>query len=667
MKRFFTVLSFFCIFFAALNTSAEDTTPPIGVITVHSPKPIAARTSNGARLWNLQDADILSVVNEVSLETGKNFVVDPRVSGKISLISSKPIKPDQVYDIFLSVLGLLGYSAVPSGNIVKIVPNMESSEYATRVADSKAPGKGDEVVVRVIPLENVAANQIIPVIRPMLPQWSNVASYAPGNVLILLGRAGNLTRIIDVIRHVDKASNSMIDVIPLHRASAAQVANVLTNLQNTGRAAGDVPQVSVAADERTNSVLLGGNQSARAHMKTLIAQLDTPATGGQGNTEVVYLKYLQAKTFAPILSKIAKNIQGKDSSSDTDTTSTTTSTAATASASTAKTLTKSETSASIQAEPTTNAIIITAPLSLMTALRSVISKLDIRPAQVLVEAVIVEINMDDLKNLGIMWGARTTDQDTGASTTGASPLVSFPPMGAGTFGVIPNTSIRAVLSALQTTNGANILSTPSIVVLDNHKAVLAVGQNIAEQNGAYSTTGSTATVTPFNTFDRKDVVLKLAVIPQINLANSVRMTISLSNDTLQNPLNPGLNPTINTSKIQNSVIINTDEVLVLGGLMSNTLLETVNKIPIVGDIPILGVLFRQSIKQYQKKNLIVFIKPIIMHNAEDTQNITLTKYNYARNLQINQPADINKNKDSRLDHILPLWKNNVTIPRPFES
>ncbi len=661
MRRLFALLITLLALCSALAVFAQKTISPETVIKVKE------SAANHARLWNLQDADILSVVNEVSLETGKNFVVDPRVSGKISLISSKPIRPDQVYDIFLSVLGLLGYSAIPSGNIVKIVPNMESGEYATRVANSNAPGKGDEVVVRVIPLENVSANQIIPVIRPMLPQWSNVASYTPGNVLILLGRAGNLNRIIDVIRHVDRASNSTIDVIPLHRASASQVAAVLTNLQNAGRSSGDVPQVSIAADERTNSILLGGNQAARARMKTLVMQLDTPASGAQGNTEVIYLKYLQAKTFAPILGKIAKNIQGKDLSIDTDVSATSSSTNNTSTAvSKSKSVTESNLT-SIQAEPSTNALIITAPPSLMSALRTIVCKLDIRPAQVLVEAIIVELNMDDLKNLGILWGSQASNAFGLTSTIGASPVVSFPPLGAGTIGIIPGTSIRAVLSALQSTNGANILSTPSVVVLDNHKATLAVGQNIAEQSGSYSTTGTTATVTPFNTIDRKDVVLKLAVIPQINLAHSVRLTLALSNDTLQNPLNPGLNPTINTSSIKNSVIVNSDDVLVLGGLISNTLTETVNKVPILGDIPILGTVFRQSVQQYQKRNLIVFIKPVILRTEDELETITNTKYNFARNMQIEQPNTVSKQKNSKLDFILPPWKNDTSIPRPFES
>lgn len=675
MRQFFIFLLIFSMLCASSEAAApvDASLKPLSTPAKNpAPATVATQETPEGRLWNLQDADILSIINEVSLETGKNFVVDPRVSGKISLISSKPLKPDQVYDVFLSVLGILGYSAVTSGNVVKIIPNMESGEYATRVADRLSPGKGDEIVVRVIPLENISANQIIPTIRPMLPQWSNVSSYAPGNVIILLGRAGNLNRIIDVIRRIDRASNSSIDVIPLHRASASQVASVLSNLQNAGRANGDVPQISIAADERTNSILLGGNQSARARMRCLVTQLDNPASGSQGNTEVIYLKYLQAKTFAPTLGKIAQNMLGKNGGgvSDTDT-STTAAPAATTTTTTVKAKLP-ENYTNIQAEPSTNSLIITAPPSIMTAIRTIVTKLDIRPAQVLVEAIIVEMDENDLKNLGIQWGSTNPNSNNNNaaqfSTIGAASDVTFPPLGAGTYGIIPGVPIRAVLSALQNKTGVNILSTPSVVVLDNRKATLSVGQNIAIQNGAYSTTGSTATVTPFNTFDRKDVVLKLVVTPQINLGNAVRLTLSLSNDTLQNPINPGLNPNINTSKIENSVIINSKDVLVLGGLMSNSLTESVDKVPILGDIPLVGNVFKHTNREYRKKNLIVFIKPMIMYSSEDAETITNTKYNLTRNAQITQAEDIARDSTSpRVDNVLPLWKNNVTLPKPFEN
>ena len=633
------------LFLFITNSIAAETTPP--ATTTHD-KP--------SRLWNLQDADILSIINEVSVETGKNFVVDPRVNGKISLISSKPIKPSEVYNLFLSVLELLGYSAIPSGNVVKIVPNMESPELAGRVASRQNPGKGDEVVVRVIPLHNVNASQVIPIIRPLLPQWSNVSAYTPGNVLIVLGRAANLKRIDEIIRDIDKESSNDIDIVPLHQTSAAQLANVLTNLQNASRASGDTPQVSIAPDERSNSILISGNRAARLRTRLLVHQLDVPSAGAQGNTQVVYLRYLQAKDFAPILGKIAQNILSKDASSYAGTAG------GQANYGGAAPKSGSENTTSIQAEPNTNAIIITAPPRLMTALASIVARLDIRPAQVLVEGIIVEIDQDDTKNLGIQWGSLTTPNAESNITTNG-----FLPLGMGSFGIIPDTQIQAILGLLQQKSGVDILSTPSVVVLDNQKATLAVGTQVTDQTGQYATTGSATTVTPFNTFNRLNVELKLEVTPQINLGDAVRLKIILKNDTLKNPDNPGLNPTVNTSQISNSVIVNSKDVLVLGGLISNNITDSVDKIPVLGDIPLVGLLFQHKTRRLEKKNLMVFIKPTIIHDKNDAQAITHTKYDLSRQAQINWPEDLSNQAKQKLQNILPPWKNDVKLPKPFNE
>jgi general secretion pathway protein D len=661
---FITTLTLLAAFSTSSSLAEEITAvvqpaAPI-VATVPSQKP---EKSPEGRLWNLQDADILSVINEVSLETGKNFVIDPRVSGKISLVSSKPIKPQEVYEVFLSVLGLLGYSAIASGNVVKIVPNMESGEMATHIATNKAPGRGDEVVVRIIPLENTSAVQLLPVVRPMLPQWSNISAYAPGNVLILIGHAANLQRIVSVIQNIDNKASNSIEMIKLHQASAAQVAAVLTNLQNTARANGDTAPVSVAADERSNSILLSGNKSSRLHMRTLISELDAPTTGTQGNTEVIYLRYLQAKTLAPILGKIAQNIVHSGNTN-------TTAVAAAANAANNASANKNdipENTTNIQAETNTNALIVTAPPTLMKSIKAIVTKLDIRPAQVLVQAVIVEIDQNDLHNLGIQWGARNPGNPDENPMGGASTSVSFPPLGEGTLGIIPHTQIRAVLSILQNKTGVNILSTPSVVVLDNKKATLKVGQEVPQQTGTYATTGTTGTVTPFNTIQDKAVVLQLDVIPQINLGNAVRLQINLKNDTLQNPDNPGLNPVINTSQIQNSVIVNSDDILVIGGLISNNITESVDKIPILGDIPGFGILFTHKRRTLEKKNLVAFIKPIIIYNSAEATAITNTKYDNVRQAQINWPVDLSDEGRQKLENILPLWKNNVVLPQPFEQ
>lgn len=630
---------------------------------------------SGKRLWNLQEADILSVINEVSQETGKNFVVDPRVNGKISLISSKPLRKDEVYQVFLSVLGILGYSAIPSGDVVKIVPNMESGELATAVATNLSPGKGDEVVVRVIPLENVSAMQLIPVIRPLLPQWSNISSYAPGNVLIVLGRASNLDRVLSIIQDVDKASNSGIQIVPLRHASAPQVALVLNNLQNSARSAGESSPVSIAVDERSNSILLGGPKAMRLRMRVLISQLDGPSASPSGNTEVVYLRYLEAKNLAPLLGKIAQNILGKDTGGhDAGLALPTLPTSMPGGNSPAAGNGSKEASAApinstnIQAEPNTNAIIITAPPALMSAIKSIIAKLDVRPAQVLVEAIIAEIDESNLTSLGIQWGTRVPD-DKSLSADGQGGLpTAFPSYGAGVVGIIPYVKIKALLSLLRNQSGVNILSTPQIVVLDNQKATIEIGQMVPTQTGSYATSGTGGAVspTPFNTTDYKNVTLKLDVTPQINLGNSVRLTIALKNDTLQNPLNPGNNPLINTSKISNKVIVASDDVLVLGGLISNTSNENINKVPVLGNMPIIGPLFQQKTSRQQKKNLMVFLKPVIMKNNDDSMTISEMKYSTMRSAQANFRDELREIGDDPLHSRMPPFKGKKDLPDPYE-
>lgn len=632
---------------------------PSSQLTLKKDDIVSESVKPAKRLWNLQDADIMSVITEVSQETGKNFVVDPRVSGKISLISSKPLRQAEVYQVFLSVLGVLGYSAIPSGNVIKIVPNMESGEQATTVATKHLPGKGDEVVVRVIPLENVSASQLIPVLRPLLPQWSNISAYTPGNVIILLGRASNLNRINSIIEDVDKASTSGIQMIPLHRASAPQVATILNNLQQAARAAGESASVSIAVDERSNSILLGGPKAMRLRFRVLISQLDGSSQAPSGNTEVVYLRYLEAKTFAPLLSKIAANILGKSSGSQYDSSSSTTASGSSSATTTVKD--SSSNSANIQAEPSTNAVIITAQPALMQALKAVITKLDIRPAQVLVEAIIAEIDENNLTSLGIQWGGVAPEEQS----SNVSPL-QFPPLGAGIIGLIPKMEIQAVLSVLRNQSGVDILSTPSIMVLDNQKAYIEIGQDVPTQNGSYATTGNTGTVTPFNTTQYKPVTLRLDVTPQINLGASVRLKIKLKNDTLQNPQNPGATPIINTSKIDNSVLIKSDDVLVLGGLMSNANTENVNKVPILSDLPILGKLFQQKTTHQQKKSLMVFIKPIIIQNNENAMVLSESKYDAMRHTQANFREDLATIGDDRVPTELPPWKNKKDLPVPFK-
>lgn len=665
MKKLMVFIFSIFILLATFSSFATDQLQNLNLASSPSQQ---IKTGTGTRLWNLQDADILSVINEVSQETGKNFVIDPRVSGKITLISSKPVRQNEVYQVFLSILGMLGFSAIPSGDVIKIVPNMESGEHGAMVANKYAPGKGDEIVVRIIPLENVSSTQLIPILRPMMPQWSNISSYTPGNILVLLGRATNLNRIVSVIQDVDKAANSNIQMIQLRYASASQVNTVLNNLQNAARSVGDIPTVSIAVDERSNSILLSGPKTQRLRMRVLISQLDQPASN-TGNTEVIYLKYLEAKTFAPLLGRIAQNIQGKDGGGGGAIFDSMSALGTLANA-TSKVTTSKESApnqSNIQAEPNTNAIIITAAPALMHALKSVIAKLDIRPAEVLVEAIIAEIDERNLTSLGIQWGSRgAVAADIASNITGSgSSVTSFPPLGAGVFGIIPSVPIQAVLSLLRNQNGVDILSTPHVMVLDNQKATIEIGQDVPYQTGSYATTGNATTATPFTTNQYKPVTLKLQVTPQINLGRSVRLKFDLKNDVLQNPQNPGVTPIINTSKIQNSVLVNNDDVLVIGGLIQKSNNENINKVPILSALPFVGPLFQQKTTNEEKKNLVVFLKLKIIHSNEEANIISYNKYNTTRMAKGNFRDDLNEIGDKPVNTALPPWDNKRDLPKPF--
>lgn len=668
MKRLMGFI--FCIFVMVASCWAEEQTMSVTTIPTpqnspqNSPQNIPPKT--GARVWNLQDADILSVINEVSQETGKNFVIDPRVSGKITLISSKPVRHQEVYQVFLSILGMLGYSAIPSGDVVKIVPNMESGEHGAVVANQYAPGKGDEIVVRVILLSNVSSTQLIPVIRPMMPQWSNVSAYAPGNILILLGRASNLERIVDVILDIDRTANNNIQMIQLHHAQATQVNIVLNNLQNAARASGDIPTVSIAVDERSNSILLSGPKIQRLRMRALIAQLDQPSAKS-GNTEVVYLKYQQAKTFAPLLGRIAQNMQGKEASGSYESASAMGSLSGSPGAHVTTTKETVTNQSNIQPDPNTNAIIITAPPALMHALKTVIAKLDIRPAEVLVEAIIAQVDESNLTSLGIQWGSKAPKIGIDGNSNTGSSVTSFPPFGAGVFGIIPQVQIEAVLSMLRNQNGVDIISTPHIMVLDNQKATIEIGQDVPYTTGSYATTGNATTATPFTTNQYKPVTLKLQVTPQINLSRSIRLKFDLKNDTLQNPSNPGTTPIINTSKIQDSLLVNNDDVLVIGGLIQKSNIENINKVPILSALPFIGPLFQQKTTNQLKKNLVVFLKPIIVHNAEEANIISYSKYNQMRIAKGNFRDDLNTIGDNPVNTALPPWDNTQDLPKPFAT
>ena len=622
------------------------------------------------RLWTLQNADIRSVIDEISRETGKNFIVDPRVQGNISIVSSTPLTNDEVYQVFLSALQVLGYSAIPTGQIIKIVPNSTANSLGATVGSSYNQGTGDQIIARVIPLQNVSADLLAPLLRPLLPDWANLSSYASTNVLIAVGPAQSVKRLAEIAAKVDVTNTNGIDLISLHYVSAIDVANTIQSLQSTEKADGTMPDVSVAADAASNSILLSGNKNARLKMRVLISELDAPtAAGTGGNTQVIYLHYLRAQDLVPILAGVAESYyrgpvgtvigtrsqigtdyasinnpsddgQGSVAASPSESSGTAAATPAAspvAQPQQAQT-TESDTNSAdddkpkieLIAEPNTNSIIINAPPMLMHILKNVITQLDIQPAEILVQALIAEVDQQTACQLGIQWGAITPAGSTGVLT----PNNATTAFQAG-IGLITGQGIhdlQGVITALQQNTNNNILSTPSVLVLDNHQAKIEVGQEVSVQASTYpGNAGGTTTASPYSTYQREKVTLHLYVTPQINQNNSLLLSIDQGNDTLQNPEDAtSTTPVFNISSIKTSILVDSGNIIVLGGLIQNQYGDGTSGLPVLSNIPILGHLFRTDNTNSQKKDLMVFLRPIIVSKPGDSTYITQAKYNFAR-------------------------------------
>lgn len=654
-----------------------------------------------ARIWNLRNADIRSVIDEVSRITGKNFLIDPRVQGKVTIVANKPLSPDAVYQVFLSALQVSGYAAVRTGQVTKIVPSMNAKVLATRVTGRVAPGQGDEVVVRVIPIKYVTADQLVPALRPLIPEWGSISAYRPANTLIISGRAANVKRIAKIISRVDTSSSNGYDVVPVRNASADALVKTLKSLQqDTSKISSQ--QASIAADDRGNAIILSGNKAARLRMKVLISQLDQSTPGGNGNTQVIFLRYMQAKDMVPILAGVARanysgpvgtvigsttvqNAPTADTSEMYDTASGTGSggslnlSVASSSDSRPTSSTPASTSSSgnqdsdkpkveIIADPNTNSLIINAPSAVMRNLKTVITKLDVRPAQVLVEAIIAEINEDDIKQLGISWGSIVTQSTTNPDGTITPSSSSFQPGIAIINKDINIKNFEARVTALANKNKLDILSTPTVVVLNNHQAKILVGKQVSVEDSTFpNNANGTTTASPYTTFDRQNVALHLYVTPQINRGSAVKMVIDHGNDTLQDPNDNSGRPIINTSSIKTSVIVNTGNILVLGGLIQNQLSNADQSLPVLGKLPGLGqLLFHDRKRRRTKRALMVFLRPIILANPTDGLHVTESRYN---NLRKEQLAWLRKQpyaNDLKGLVMKPFGKD-VRLPKPFST
>jgi general secretion pathway protein D len=614
---------------------------------------------------NLKDADISALISTVAEVTDKNFIIDPRVKGKVTVISSRPMDSDEVYQVFLSILKVHGFAAVPSGEVIKIVPDVNAKQDGIPTASEGAPGRGDEMVTRVVQVDNVAAAQLVPILRPLVPQQGHLAAYPATNVLIISDRANNVERMLTIIRRIDQVSDSEIEVITLQYASAAEVVRVLTSLKRAvptaaAGAAGD-GQVLVA-DERTNSVLLSGDRASRLRMRAIISHLDTPLDTG-GNTDVIYLRYATATDIVDTLLGVGK-IEEQEAQQGK--------------------VTAPKGAFDIQADEATNALVITAPPDIMRTLKHVISQLDIRRAQVLVEAVIAEVSEDTARELGVQWAFGGSDNNSPVGLvnfTNSGSLVSDVINGAadvasgGTFPSIVDNALLgfastsgsfnylAVMNLLASDANTNILSTPTLVTLDNEEAEIVIGENVPFVTGSFSSTGANDGATnPFQTIQREDVGLTLKIKPQINEGDALRLEIEQEVSNIADSVAGAADIVTNKRSIKTNVMVDDGQVVVLGGLIEEKVGESIQKVPFLGDIPFLGALFRSKTADVTKTNLMVFIHPVILRDAAVTASYTNSKYNYIRALQMQQDEDgVNMIPDKH-HPVLPLVEEYSVAP-----
>ncbi|HAU1151391.1 TPA: type II protein secretion LspD [Legionella pneumophila] len=676
------------------NQINKNQTSSLGVSQLPKNMEQSQTSPPGSKLWNLRNADIRAVIAEVSRITGKNFVIDPRVQGKVSIVSSTPLSNRELYQVFLSVLQVSGYAAIPNGEIIKIIPNIDAkTQSPDLLSGMKSPPRGDDMMVAVVPVHYVPSEQLVPVLRPLMPQWSSVSAYAPSNMLILSGRANNIKSLAEIIKQVDSSSANGIDMVRLHHALAMDVANTLKDLVKTQPGIGSRTQITIAADDRSNSILVSGSKTDRIRLRMLILKLDKESSAGvNSNTQVVYLNYLRAEDLVPILAGIAQaNFSGNvgttigtitrpaldstnpasslantsaDGQSSTSNLSSSgaaplNASGATANTTSASTQNEGSTKPTVQiiGEPNTNSIILNAPASIIRILKTVISQLDIKPAQLLIEALVAEVDEKDVNNLGIEWGS---NQQTG------NPK-DFRPG----FAIINSKTriddFQAQIYALAREQRANILSTPSVVVLDNRQAKILIGKQVSVATTSYpNNAGGTTTASPFTTFDRVNVALHLYVRPQITRGQGIQLQIDQGNDTLDPATAATDNtttPTFNISSIVTSVHVESGDIVVLGGLIQDSIGNDNNKLPILGDIPGIGRLFQRNIRNRDKRVLMVFIKPIILRNERDNLHVTGEKYNYVRQYQLDWLRSQEAFEQTDDETVLPpLTQGNLPVP-----
>jgi general secretion pathway protein D len=668
---------------------APPVAPAAAPTGVPAAPPVSVVADADSVTLNFVNADIDAVVKAVADITGRNFLVDPRVKGTVNIVSARPVPKSLVYPTLLSALRMQGFTAVESGSVVKIVPEADAKQQGGPVVSGQVGSGGDRLVTQVIVLRNESAAQLVNVLRPLISPNNTIAAFPASNALVITDYADNLARISRIIASLDQPVGEPL-VVPVRYASAIDMANLVTRFigESAPGPAGAAPdatqRVMLLPDPRSNSILVRSDNAARAQrVRHLIEQLDTPQRAGS-NVFIVYLRNADA-------ARVAETLRGLYNGTTVDrgiaaaaapagAASTTAAPGPPTSVASNSTMTAlgisqqataplasggpqanppafTANGATVQADVANNALVILAPEAVYNNLRAVIDKLDLRRAQVYIEALIVEVTSDKAAEFGIQWQVLT---GAGINKNGVQGVggTNFTPRGGGgniidatvnlgslgqglNLGVINGSitipglgiisNLGLLIRALDTDARANILSTPTLLTLDNEEARIIVGQNVPFITGQYATTGTVVTPQPFQTIERRDVGVVLRVKPQITEGGTVRLQIYQEVSRVQD--NSAAGPILSKRALESSVAVDDSQIVVLGGLIQDTYTDNADKIPYAGDVPVFGQLFRYDQRNRVKTNLLVFLKPTVIRSDAEGRAITTERYDYLRGEQ----------------------------------
>ncbi len=616
-----------------------------------APLPLSAQDKVTMTFVN---ADIASVINTIGKATGKNFIIDPRVTGSMNINAPTAVNKDVAYDILLTALRVHGFAAIEERGVVKIVPEADAKTSGRVVATDSTPN-GDRIVTQIIPMQNESAAQLATVLRPLVPQNNFIGAYPGSNMLVITDYASNVERIRKIVAAIDVPTSTDLQTIKLQHASAVDIANLIQRLMPEAAANPSTPglpaKISVGVEPRTNMLIVRADTPALVtRIRTLVAQVDTP-TAANGNINVVYLKNAEASKVAETLRAL---LSGASTASANTPTSAATQPISGGTASGAGTYVSSN----IQAYTATNSLIITAPDHVYNSLRTVIDKLDQRRAQVHVEVLIAEVTSAVAAEFGIQWQDLTGINKPGANIIGGTNFggsgsnIITGAQNVGTIGqglnigVVRGTvnipgvgtvlNLGALARALENDQRANVLSTPNILTLDNEEAKFVAGQNVPFVTGSFTQTTSGST-NPFQTIERRDIGLTLRVTPQVSESGSVKLKVfqEISSVVPTSSAIRSADLITNKRSIENTVLVDDGQIAVIGGLVSDDTKNGDSKVPFLGDIPVIGNLFKYQTRTRDKTNLMIFLRPVVIRDSKAISQLTGSRYDYIRGEQVN--------------------------------